>query len=77
MKIKRVLLRSLVVYGVLAISLECINTTVLANTDSNNASYEEVDAYVQRHMDRLHIPGASLAIVEGDKIVHLHGLRPL
>jgi CubicO group peptidase (beta-lactamase class C family) len=73
MNIKRFLMRSLVVCGVLAVSLELIDTTVLTNTDSNNASYDEVDAYVQRQMDRLHIPGASLAIVEGNKIVHLHG----
>ncbi|MGD9144146.1 MAG: serine hydrolase domain-containing protein, partial [Anaerolineae bacterium] len=37
------------------------------------ASYDEVDAYVAGQMRRLKIPGVSLAIVEGDEIVHLRG----
>lgn len=37
------------------------------------ASYEAIDAYVEEQMHRLKIPGVSLAIVEGDKIVHLRG----
>jgi CubicO group peptidase (beta-lactamase class C family) len=37
------------------------------------ASYEAIDAYVEGHMRRLNIPGVSLAIVEGDRIVHLRG----
>ena len=40
---------------------------------TTQAGYEEIDAYIERHMDRLNIPGATLAIVEGDKIVHLRG----
>jgi len=36
-------------------------------------SYKAVDTYVEGQMRRLRIPGASLAIVEGDKIVHRRG----
>ena len=36
-------------------------------------SYEEIDAYIKEQMHRLNIPGVSLAIVEGGKIVHLRG----
>ena len=36
-------------------------------------SYDAIDAYIEGQMRRLHIPGASLAIVEGDRIVHLRG----
>ena len=32
-----------------------------------------IDAYVEEQMHRLNIPGVSLAIVEGDQIVHLRG----
>jgi CubicO group peptidase (beta-lactamase class C family) len=32
-----------------------------------------IDAYVEVQRRRLNIPGVSLAIVEGDRIVHLHG----
>lgn len=35
--------------------------------------YEEIARYIERQMHRLNIPGATLAIVEGDKIVHLRG----
>jgi CubicO group peptidase (beta-lactamase class C family) len=36
-----------------------------------HGSFEAVDAYVEQQMRRLNIPGASLAIVEGNQIVHL------
>lgn len=40
---------------------------------SNNDSYDAIDAYIDEQMRRLKIPGVSLAIVEGDKIVHRRG----
>lgn len=40
---------------------------------STSADYEAIDAYVEEQMQRLNIPGGSLAIVEGDQIVHLRG----
>ncbi len=40
---------------------------------AGSASYEEIDAYLERRMGCLNIPGATLAIVEGNKIVHLRG----
>jgi CubicO group peptidase (beta-lactamase class C family) len=40
---------------------------------SNGAEYEAIDAYVEEQMRRLNIPGGSLAIVEGDQIVHVRG----
>jgi CubicO group peptidase (beta-lactamase class C family) len=75
---KRFLVGSLVVCGVLAVTLKLLGKTALSKTDSNSAShdqalYQEVDAYVQRQMDHLRIPGVSLAIVEGDEIVHFRG----
>jgi CubicO group peptidase (beta-lactamase class C family) len=36
-------------------------------------SYDAIDAYIEGQMRRLNIPGASLAIVAGDQIVHLRG----
>src|SRR5512147_865422 len=36
-------------------------------------SYEAIDHYIEQQMQHLHIPGAALAIVEGDQIVHLRG----
>ncbi|HTP09268.1 MAG TPA: serine hydrolase domain-containing protein [Anaerolineae bacterium] len=37
------------------------------------ASYEALDVYIEQQMHRFNIPGASLAIVEGDQIVHMRG----
>jgi CubicO group peptidase (beta-lactamase class C family) len=38
---------------------------------SNGASYDTIDAYIEQQMHRLSMPGVSLAIIEGDQIVHL------
>ena len=40
---------------------------------AGSASYDVIDAYVEHEMRRLAVPGVSLAIVEGDQIVHLRG----
>ncbi len=42
--------------------------------DEAVASYQAIDDYIEQHMRRLNIPGVSLAIVEGDQLVHLRGL---
>src|SRR5512135_3280297 len=39
----------------------------------NGESYAEIEAYIEKQMKRLNIPGAALVIVEGDQIVHLRG----
>jgi CubicO group peptidase (beta-lactamase class C family) len=50
-----------------------------AKPASNNASYyavasyEAIGAYIEGQMRRLHIPGASLAVVDGEQIVHVRG----
>jgi len=43
------------------------------DTASDVARYDAIDAYVARQLDQLRVPGASLAIVEGDRIVHERG----
>jgi CubicO group peptidase (beta-lactamase class C family) len=40
---------------------------------SQKTSFEEVDAYIEKQLDALNIPGAALAIIEGDQIVHIKG----
>jgi CubicO group peptidase (beta-lactamase class C family) len=40
---------------------------------SQSDTFEEIDTHIERQKDRLNIPGVALAIVEGDKIVHLRG----
>ena len=78
MKLKRVLIGSLVVCGVLVVTLKRVRKSASAEPQTHpvseeEATYERVDAYVRRHMDRLNIPGVSLAIVEDDEMVHTRG----
>ena len=78
MQVKRLLTRSLLVGGVLTAALGLCDGIAETRTDSSKASCDEastseIDAYVREQMDRLHVPGASLAIVERDEIVHLRG----
>lgn len=46
---------------------------VAAAPAASGPSYAAIDAYIEGKMHRLKIPGVSLAIVEGDQIVHLRG----
>jgi CubicO group peptidase (beta-lactamase class C family) len=73
MDIKKFLLGSLFVGGVLAITRLLFAKSALVKPASNNASYDAIEAYIEGQMHRLHIPGISLAIIEGDKIVHMRG----
>lgn len=45
----------------------------IAGGSGNGAAYAAIDAYVEAQMRRLNIPGASLAIVEGDRILYTRG----
>ena len=49
------------------------NDAHFALSVSNSVSFDAIAAYIEQHMHRLKIPGISLAIVEGDQIVHLRG----
>ncbi|MGE5264262.1 MAG: serine hydrolase domain-containing protein, partial [Acidobacteriota bacterium] len=73
MNSKQLLLGSLVTSAVLYMVRKLFATTALATPISNSGSYDAIDDYIERKMRHLNIPGASLAIVEGDKIVHRRG----
>lgn len=73
MNTKKLLLGSLVVGAGLALTREIFATTGPSRPARDSAAYDAVDAYVEQQMRRLNIPGASLAIVEGDRIVYLRG----
>ena len=46
---------------------------VPATPSNEDQAYAELDGYIEQQMRRLNIPGASLAVVGGDRIVHLRG----
>jgi CubicO group peptidase (beta-lactamase class C family) len=70
---KRLLLGSLVVGAVLALTLRRFAGPASAKPAANRGSYDAIDAYMEAHMRRLNMPGVALAIVEGDTIAHLRG----
>jgi CubicO group peptidase (beta-lactamase class C family) len=73
MNMKKFLFGSLFVGGVLALTRLLFAKTTFAKPISKSSSYDAIDLYIEEQMHRLHIPGVSLAIVEGDKIMHLRG----
>ncbi|GAB4537758.1 MAG: serine hydrolase [Anaerolineae bacterium] len=73
MNIKKFLFPSLLVCAVLALILRVFVRPVSAKPASNRSAYDAIDAYVEEQMHRLNMPGVSLAIVEGNEIVHLRG----
>lgn len=73
MKMWTLLFPSWCVGGVLARTRSPFAKTHATNRVASDSSYDAVDAYVQEQMRRLNIPGVSLAIVRGSKIVHLRG----
>lgn len=70
MNLKKFLCASVGAGAALALTSKILATTGAAAPASTSAAYHGIDAYVERQMHRLKIPGAVLAIVEGDKIVH-------
>ncbi len=79
MSMKRLIFGSLVVAALLALIRRTFARPAPAKRVTESApndaigSHEAIDAYLEEQMRRLKIPGVSLAIVEGDKIVHMRG----
>jgi CubicO group peptidase (beta-lactamase class C family) len=73
MNMKKVIFRSLAIGGGLILTRKLFAATSSAQTVDDPATFDAIDAYIEGQMRRLKIPGLSLAIVEGDQIVHLRG----
>jgi CubicO group peptidase (beta-lactamase class C family) len=73
MNIKKFLFPSLAVCAVIALIHRLFAKPASAKPASKGAPYDAIDTYVEQQMHRLNIPGVSLAIVEGDRIVHYRG----
>jgi len=74
MNFKKFIFPSLTICAVLTLVLRAFTRSVAAQTVPNRKPYAEIETYLEKGMRRLNIPGVSLAIVEGDEIVHLRGL---
>lgn len=64
---------SLLVGGVIGLTLWRCAKSVPAKPVANDNSFGAIDAYVEQQRRRLNVPGVSLAIVQGDKIAHVRG----
>ena len=75
---RNLILKSMAAGGVLALALALFaDRPGRRNTDPHRTpqgdAFEEIDAHIERQMERLNMPGVALAIVEGDKVVYLRG----
>lgn len=70
---KKLFLGSLFVGGLLAAIRMLLAKIASKELVSSSTSYDGMDAYIEGQMRRLNIPGVSLAIIEGDQIVHRRG----
>jgi hypothetical protein len=73
MNLQRLLLGSLVAETAMVVTRTLFAASEAAQATRARTFYDAIDAYIEQQAHRLHIPGASLAIVEGDKIVHRRG----
>ena len=73
MSLKKFFFPLLLVCMTLALTLRRFVKPASAEAVSDSAPYDAIDAYVERQMHRLNIPAVSMAIVEGDRVVHLRG----
>src|SRR5215203_2587189 len=78
MSIRKLILTSMAAGGVLAVVLALFADRPGRRNPGPDRTYqsdtlEDIDTLIERQMERLNVPGAALAIVEGDEIAHLRG----
>lgn len=73
MNLKNFLFPLLLVCTVITLALRLFIRPAAAKPVAQGSPYDALDAYLQQQLDRLNLPGAALAIVEGDQIVHVRG----
>ncbi len=65
------LVRGSLIFGSLLIVTRFLFTrVVLPDKDIKTSPRKTIDQFIDEQMTRLHIPGAALAVIEGEKIVH-------
>ena len=74
MAIKKLLFPGLLVCTALALVFRRVARPAPLKSSPNHGAYDSIDAFIEKQMRRLSIPGASFAIVAGDQIVHCQGL---
>jgi CubicO group peptidase (beta-lactamase class C family) len=76
MNMRRSIIQTVAVGGALALAL-FVGRRVRGRSAQDGTpqgdNLEEIDAHIERQMERLNIPGAALAVVKEDEVVHLRG----
>ncbi|MFN8442866.1 MAG: serine hydrolase domain-containing protein [Caldilineaceae bacterium] len=70
---RKFLFPSLLFCALIALILRLFVRSASAKPANPNTPYDAIDVYIEQQLKRLNLPGASLAIIEGDQIVHLRG----
>jgi CubicO group peptidase (beta-lactamase class C family) len=73
MNVKKYLFPALLVGTGLALFLQGFARPAAAKPSADDSTYDAIDAYIEKHMQRLNVPGLSLALVDGGEIVHVRG----
>ena len=73
MNMKKLLVGSLFAGGALAVTRLLFTKPPSSKVQPGGTSFDDIDAFVKGQMQRLHIPGGSMAIVEDDRLVHYRG----
>jgi CubicO group peptidase (beta-lactamase class C family) len=73
MNTKKLLFGSLFVASGLALTRKLFTSQSPGSLAPADTTYADIDTYVEEQMHHLSIPGVSMAIVEGDRLVHYRG----
>jgi CubicO group peptidase (beta-lactamase class C family) len=73
MNVKRFVLPALTAAATLGLARRLLAVSAAAKPAPGRDRHAAIDAYVEEQMRRLNIPGAALAVIEGDRIVHRRG----
>lgn len=73
MNTKKLLFGSLLITSNLALIRKLLTSQVPGKSTSESTAYDAIDAYVEEQVRYLSIPGVSMAVVEGDRLVHYRG----
>jgi CubicO group peptidase (beta-lactamase class C family) len=78
MNMRNLILKSMTAGGVLALAFGLFagrraRGRSAPNRTPSGEAFAEIDAHIERQLERLKVPGATLAIVEDDEIAHLRG----